>query len=75
MKTDMSTLRHNRSPLLPTSPKLSLPSDGLTVTPCDQALPVDQTPPKVSTHVRENLRAEPPTPIGSTTAVSTQETL
>jgi len=73
VKTDMSTLRRNRSALVPTSSKPASPSDGLTVAPRDHALPVDQTPPKVSTHVRENLPAEPSTPAGSTTAVSTQE--
>ena len=72
VKTDMSTLRRNRSALVPTSSKPAFPSDGLTMTPRNQALPVDQTPPKVSIHVRENLPAEPSTPARST-AASTQE--
>jgi len=72
VKTDMSTLRRNRSALAPTSPKPAFPSGGLTITLRDEALPVDQTPPKVSTHVRENLPDEPLTPTGSTTTLSTQ---
>ena len=58
VKTDMSTLRRNRSALVPTSSKPAFPSDGLIVAPRDHALPADQTPPKVSTHVRENLPAD-----------------
>jgi len=44
VKTDTSTLRRNRSGLVPTSSKPASPFDGLTVTPRDHALPVDQTP-------------------------------
>ena len=41
--------------------------------PPAQALPVNHTPPKVSTRKPENLPVEPSTPIGPTTTVSTQE--
>lgn len=37
VKTDMSTLRRNRSALVPTSSKPAFPSDGLTMTPRNQA--------------------------------------
>jgi len=73
VKTDMSTLRRNRSALVPTSSKPAFPSDGLTVAPRNHVLLMDQTPPQVCTIARENLPAEPSTPTGSTTAVSTQE--
>ena len=73
VKTDMSKLRRNRSALVPTSSKPASPSDGPTMAPSAQALPVNHTPPKVSTPKPENLPVEPSTPIGPTTAVSTQE--
>ena len=49
VKTDMSKLRRNRSALVPTSSKPASPSDGPTMAPSAQALPVNHTPPKVST--------------------------
>ena len=74
VKTEMSTLRRNRSALVPTSSQPAFPTDGPTMVPQDKALPVNHTPPRVSTPVSENEPAEPTTPTTcrSTTAVSTQ---
>ena len=74
VKTEMSTLRRNRSALVPTSSQPAFPTDGPTMVPQDKTLPVNHTPPRVSTPVSENQPAEPTTPTTcrSTTAVSTQ---
>ena len=74
VKTEMSTLRRNRSALVPTSSQPAFPTDGPTMVPRDKTLPVNHTPPRVSTPVPENQPAEPTTPTTcrSTTAVSTQ---
>ena len=74
VRTEMSTLRRNRSAIVSTSSQPASPSNGPTMAPQDQALPVSHTPPKVSNPVPENLPAEPSTPATcrSTTAVSTQ---
>lgn len=74
VKTEMSTLQRNRSALVPTSSQPAFPTDGPTMVPQDKALPVNHTPPRVSTPVSENQPAEPTTPTTcrSTTAVSTQ---
>ena len=74
VKTEMSTLRRNRSALVPTSSQPAFPTDRPTMVPQDKALPVNHTPPRVSTPVSENQPAEPTTPTTcrSTTAVSTQ---
>ena len=74
MKTEMSTLRRNRSAIVSTSSQPASPSNGPTMAPQDQALPVNYTPPKVSNPVPENLPAEPSTPATcrSATAVSTE---
>ena len=74
VKTEMSTLRRNRSALVPTSSQPAFPTDGPTIVPQDKALPVNHTPPRVSIPVSEYQPAEPTTPTTcrSTTALSTQ---
>ena len=62
VKTEMSTLRRNRSALVSTSSQPAFPPNGPTMASRDQALPVSHTPLKVSTPVPENLPAEPLTP-------------
>ena len=49
VKTEMSTLRRNRSALVATSLKPAVPSNSPTMAPRDQAVPVPQTPPNAST--------------------------
>ena len=74
MKTEMGTVRGNRSAIVPTSSQPAFPFNGPTMPPRDQVLPVNHTPPEVSTPVPENLPAELSTPATcrSTTAVPTQ---
>ena len=74
VKTEMNNLQRNRSALVPTSSQPAFPTDGPTMVPQDKTLPVNHTPPRVSTPVSENQPAEPTTPTTcrSTTAVSTQ---
>ena len=62
VKTEMSTLRRNRSALVPTSSQPAFPTDGPTMVPQDKALPVNHMPPRVSTPASENKPAEPTTP-------------
>ena len=73
VKTDMSTLRRNRSALIATSSKPAISSNRTTVVPCDQALSAPQMPPKVSTPEPENQPAEPTTPVRLTAATPAQE--
>ena len=74
VKTEMNTLQRNWSALVPNSSQPAFPTDGPTMVPQDKTLPVNHTPPRVSTPVSENQPAEPTTPTTcrSTTAVSTQ---
>ena len=71
----MGTVRRHRSAIVSTSSQPAFPSNEPTVASRDQVLPVNHTPPKVSTPVPENQRAEPSTPAtcGSTTTVPTHD--
>ena len=74
VKTEMDTVRRNRSAIVSTNSQPAFSSSGPTMAPRDQVLPVNHTPPNVSTLVPENLPAEPskPATCESTTAVPTQ---
>ena len=73
VQTDMSTLRRNRSALVPTSTKPATPSDVQNKTLSDHALPLDQTPPPISIPEPESSSAELPIPTKSTKAISIPE--
>ena len=73
VKTKMSTLRCNQSALIPTSLKPVGPSNNPTMVPRDQAVPVPQTPPKVSIQEQKNLPAESSTPTKPATVMPAQE--
>ena len=63
VKSEMST--HSLKP--------TVPSNSPTMAPRDQAVPVPQTPPNVSTQDPENLPAESSTPTKPTTVMPAQE--
>ena len=48
VRTEMSTLRRNRSAIVSTSLQAASPSNGPTMAPQDQALPVSHTPPNMT---------------------------